>query len=709
MYRVGVDIGGTFTDVVVASEDGRVVRAKALTTPNDYTEGVINGVANAATELGLTAETLLTECSGLVNGTTVVTNAIAQHRGRRVGLLTTRGFKQSIYIHRGIREIQLDLQKETRPPDIVKQRHVAEIDERVSRTGAVLVPLNEGDVRREVARLVDEEGIEALAICFLWSFRHPTHEQQAARIVAELYPDLFVTVSSEIYPRIREYERMNTAVLNAFVSAGAETYIGRLIDKVRSMGLGEGRIAFMQALGGHISPGEAMANPIHLVHSGPVGGIVASTQFARALNEPNIITADLGGTSFDTALVPNNQPAYAHRTTVNRLLTGLSSIDVHAIGAGGGSICWIDDRGVPQVGPRSAGADPGPACYGNGGTEPTITDVNLILGLIDPDKFWGGALKLDVDAANAALAPVAESMGRPLADVAAGYHAIATTQMASAIEKVSLGRGYDPRDFTVIGYGGGSGLFLAEVCRELGISRMIMPRAAATFSAYGLLFADALRSASTTAQWIVDKDGVDSINAMYDALEERAVSALRHEGFGDEDIVVRREADLKFAGQSFEISMAWPDSAITHEQRGSLGESFITEYERVYGAGSAWDGFPVELHTARVVASGMTRKPPIQSDEPGSGAADVAPSGERKIQLGDQTISAATYDGGALSQGSVITGPAVIDDVDTTLLVPPGTRLEIDHMHNYVFSIDPVGTDTGNGKVSSAAIAGANA
>ncbi len=709
MYRVGVDIGGTFTDVVVASEDGQVIRAKALTTPHDYTEGVINGVVNAADKLGMTAEALFAECTGLVNGTTVVTNAIAQHRGRRVGLLTTRGFKQSIYIHRGIREIQLDLQKETRPPDIVQQRHVAEIDERVSRAGEVLVPLNEDDVRHEVARLVDEEGIEALAICFLWSFRHPKHEQQAAQIVSELYPDLFVTVSSEIYPRIREYERMNTAVLNAFVSAGAETYIGRLIDKVRGMGLGEGRTAFMQALGGHISPAEAMANPIHLVHSGPVGGIVAATQFARALGEPNIITADLGGTSFDTALVPNNQPAYAHRTTVNRLLTGLSSIDVHAIGAGGGSICWIDDRGVPQVGPRSAGADPGPACYGYGGTEPTITDVNLILGLIDPEKFWGGALKLDVEAANAALTPVAESLGRSLGEAAAGYHAIAITQMASAIEKVSLGRGYDPRDFTVIGYGGGSGLFLAEVCRELGIGRMVMPRAAATFSAYGLLFADALRSASTTAQWIVERDPVDAINETYDALQQRAVTALRHEGFSDDEIVIRREADLKFAGQAFEISMAWPDAPISDEQRGSLGEAFITEYERVYGAGSAWDGFPVELHTARVVASGITRKPPIVADDAVASAAATASTGERTIQLGDRTFSAATYDGGALSYGSVIDGPAVIDDVDTTLLVPPGARLEIDHMHDYVFRIDSASTETGDGKVRSAVVAGVNA
>ena len=687
MYRVGVDIGGTFTDVVVASEDGQVVRAKALTTPDDYTEGVVKGLANAAKELGMSGSQLMANCAGLVNGTTVVTNAIAQHRGRRVGLLTTRGFKQSIYIHRGIREIQLDLQKETRPPDIVLQRHVAEIDERVSRQGDVLVALNEDDVRREVTRLVEEEHVEALAICFLWSFRHPEHEERAAGIASELYPDLFVTLSSEIYPRIREYERMNTAVLNAFVSEGAETYIGKLTDRVTEMGLADGRIAFMQALGGHISADEAMANPIRLSHSGPVGGIVAATEFARALGEPNIITADLGGTSFDTALVRDGQPAYTHRTTVNRLLTGLSSVDIHAIGAGGGSICWVDDRGVPQVGPRSAGADPGPACYGNGGTEPTITDVNLILGLIDPDKFWGGAMRLDPEAARTALQPVADRLSRSLGDVAAGFHEIAVTQMGSAIEKVSLGRGYDPRDFTVIGYGGGSGLFLSEVCRELGIHRLVMPRAAATFSAYGLLFADALQAASTTAQWIYGADPVDTINTTYDALEERAVAALRREGFAGGEIAVRREADAKFAGQSFEISLSWPDDPITEEDRAGLATGFIAEYERVYGPGSAWEGFPIELHTARVVASGKTKKPPVVTEAASAGSQTATPSGEREIRLGGETLRALTYDGPALSPGHVLSGPALIDDVDTTLLVPAGARLEIDELRNYVFTV----------------------
>ena len=689
MYRVGVDIGGTFTDVVVVDEAGGVVRAKALTTPVDYTEGITSALTNAAGELDTTLEALMGECAGFVNGTTVVTNAIAQQKGRRVGLLTTRGFKQAIYIHRGIREVQLDLQKETRPPDIVAQRHVAEIDERVNRRGDVLVALNEDDVRREVRRLVEDEGIEALAVCFLWSFRHPEHERRAAEIVAELYPGLFTTLSCEIYPRIREYERMNTAVLNSYVSEGAETYIGKLTSKAEELGLQQGRVSFMQSLGGHMSGAEAIGEPIRLSHSGPVGGVVAASHFAELLGERDIITADLGGTSFDTALIRGGRPAYAHRTTINRLLTGLSIVDIHAIGAGGGSVCWVDDRGMPQVGPHSAGAYPGPACYGNGGSQPTITDASLVLGLIDPHKFWGGAVTLDVDAARAALEPLAAQLGHTMEETASGYHQIAVTHMAAAMSTVSLGRGYDPRDFTVVGYGGGSGLFLAEVCRDLGITRLVMPAAAATFSAYGLLFADAVHAQATTAEWIVSASPVEAINELYAGLEEHAVAAMRREGFADAEVVVRREADVKFAGQSFEIPMTWPGEPIAESDRDPLAARFVEEYERVYGAGSAWEGFPIELHTARVVASGTTEKPPLRPAGDGQpGAREPAHSGEREIRLGDEAVVAATYDGASLLPGDRLEGPALVDDVDTTLLVPPGVRVHIDGLRNYVFEID---------------------
>ena len=688
MYRVGVDIGGTFTDVVVASDSGEIVRAKALTTPCDYTEGVLAAVANASHQLGTTLGRLVAGCSAFVNGTTVVTNTIAQQRGRRVGLLTTRGFKHQVYIHRGVRQVQLDLQKDIRPPDIVRMRHVSEITERVDRSGTVLLAMDPAEVEREVTRLVEEEGIEALAVCFLWSFRNPGHERKVGEIVRSLYPRLFVTLSSEIYPRLREYERMNTALLNSYVSEGAETYIGKLEDELARLGLATGRVSFMQSLGGHISGREAIREPIQLSHSGPVGGVVASSYFASQLGEANVITADLGGTSFDTALIRDGRTQLAHCIRINRLLTGLSTVDIHAIGAGGGSIAWIDDRGIPQVGPRSAGADPGPACYGKGGTDPTITDANLVLGMIDPDNFWGGAIRLDVAAAEAALRPLATRIGRSVEALAAGLHEIAITHMSTAMATVSIGRGYDPRDFAVIGYGGAAGLFLAEVCQQLGIGRLIMPRAAATFSAYGLLFADTIRAYATTAEWDLGSAPIDEINALYARLEAQAREALAGAGFSADDVTVAREADMKYTGQSFEIGVDMPCEPLQEAGREALLAGFAEHYERVYGAGTAWLGFPVQLRTARVVAIGRTDKPPLPTASSEAGRALALPhTGERTIRLRDGTVAAATYDGARLVPGMALAGPALVDDVDTTLYVPADVALEIDTLRNYVFRI----------------------
>jgi len=690
MYRVGADIGGTFTDVVVALDDGSIVRDKALTTPDDYTRGVMQALRRVSAHTDASLETLLSETEAFVNGTTVVTNVIAELRGRRVGLLTTRGFEQQIRIHRGVRQVELDLQKDLPPPEIVDLRWVAKIDERVDRNGNVVVPLRLEQVKEEVKRLVQEEEVEALAICFLWSFRYPAHEQAAAAAIEEIYPDIFITKSSDIYPRIREYERMNTAVLNCFVSRGADAYIGELSRRLTEAGLGQGRVTFMQSIGGQLSPDEGRREPIQLIHSGPVGGVIAATHFAAEMGLSDVITADVGGTSFDTALIKGRRPTYAHRTKVNRLLTGLSSIDIHTIGAGGGSIAWIDERGVPQVGPRSAGSDPGPACYGKGGDEPTLTDVAVSLGLIDPLNFWGGALELDVGAARKAIGErIAEPLGRSIEDAAAGLFEIAVNNMSTAMVTVSLARGYDPRDFTCLAYGGAAGLFMAEVCQRLGIRRVILPPAAATFSAYGLLFSDSIRSYATTVEWLVDQGSLDEVNSAFEQLEEKAVSALREQGFTEGDITVVREGDLKYAGQAFEVPMDMPSHPLTEEDRRLVHDHFVEMYERLYGAGTAWRGFPIILHTARVVATGATRKPQLPR---GNGArprdAKAAQRGSREFVIGPgRKERAPVYDGPSMVTGMMLDGPAFVDDVDTTLLVPSGARLAIDTWRNYV--VDP--------------------
>jgi N-methylhydantoinase A len=688
--RIGIDIGGTFTDVVVALDDGRLVRDKALTTPGDYTDGILEALGRAAAQTGLEVGPLLSETDTLVNGTTVVTNAIAQLRGRRVGLLTTRGFRQQMRIHRGMRQVQLDLQKDLPPPEIVELGAVAEVNERIDRQGRVLVPIDNAQVRAAVARLVERERIDALAICFLWSFRYPDHERAAGEVVRQHFPELFVTLSSEIYPRIREYERMNTAVLNSFVSEGAETYIDRLRDRLGELGLAAGRISFMQSLGGQLSAEESLREPIRLTHSGPVGGVTAAAYLASSLGIADAITADMGGTSFDTALIKDGRPAFAHRTRINRLLTGLSTVDIHAIGAGGGSIAWIDERGIPQLGPHSAGADPGPACYGRGGTEPTLTDVSLVLGLIDAHNFWGGELVLDTDAATHALDALAGRLQRGAEETAKGLRTIAINNMATAMATVSLARGYDPRDFTVIGYGGASGLFLAEVCVQLGVPRLVMPRLAATFSAFGLLFADAVRSYAVTAEWPVATGSVEELDALYSDLERRAVGALTAQGFRDEEIAVEREADLKWVGQSFEVSMPIARDGLVLAGRDAIARGFTETYERLYGGGTAWHGFPLELHTARVLATAKTAKPELPAlEQVPPRDASAARLGERRVALLDRAVP--VYDGKKLESGMAIAGPALIDDTDTTIYLPPAARLSIDGWRNYVFELPKTG------------------
>jgi len=687
MYRIGIDIGGTFTDAVVALPDGSMVRDKALTTPGDYTDGILEALERVCGHAGEPVGDVLAATESLVNGTTVVTNVIAQLKGRKVGLLTTRGFKQQIRIHRGVRQIQLDLQKDLPPPEIVRQSCVAEIDERVDKHGNVLVPLDAEQVKDAVRDLVEREQIEALAVCFLWSFRYPEHERRAEAAVKELYPDMFVTLSCEIYPRIREYERMNTAVLNSFVSEGAETYIQELTTRLGGAGLPEGRVSFMQSLGGQLSASEAMREPIQLTHSGPVGGVIAATHFASELGLSDIMTADVGGTSFDTALIKDRRPTYAHRTRINRLLTGLSTIDIHAVGAGGGSIAWVDERGIPQVGPRSAGADPGPACYGRGGVEPTLTDVDLVLGLIDPHNFWGGTLVLDTGAARRAIEKVADTIGLSVEEAAAGLYEIAINNMGNAMATISLGRGWDPRDFTVVAYGGAAGLFMANVCRQLNVRKLIIPRAAATFSAYGLLFSDAIRSYATTAEWLVDRGPVAELNALYDRLQKQAVGALEQQGFSRDEIAVGREADVKWVGQSFEIAMAVPPHELANEDRQLLEERFIETYERLYGAGTAWRGFPIEIHTARVVATGAARKPVLPHEERVE-SRDPAPArqGSREVLLAGGGPTP-VYSGPSLVPGMALEGAALVDDVDTTLYVPEDARLSIDAWRNYIFDL----------------------
>jgi N-methylhydantoinase A len=688
-YHIGVDIGGTFTDAVAIDEGGRLYRAKAPTTPADYTSGILAALDGLAEETGAPLEELLGSTRLFVNGTTIVTNAVAELRGLRVGVITTRGFRDTLRIARSARTNDPDLQTQTPPPDIVRRDDIAEVDERVDSFGEVVVALDDDQVRDALRLLVDDHGCEALAVCFLWSFLNPTHEERVAAIAAELYPNVFCSVSSRVFPVAREYERMVTTVFNSYVSAGVGDYVSKLSDELRRRGLGCD-VSMMQSIGGMLSPAEAATRPMQLINSGPVGGALGAQALASVLGVADVLTTDLGGTSFDTAVIKDGQLSLAHRARLGDFDTGLSMVDISAIGAGGGSICWVDSRGAPRVGPHSAGADPGPACYGRGGTEPTVTDVAVALGLIDPDYFLGGTMRLDPTAAEAALARrIAGPLGVDVDTACLGLYRIVADTMAGAVRSATVEKGYDPRRFTVVSFGGAGGLFIAEICRMMGISDVVVPDDAAVFSAAGLLWADAVRSFVRTVNWIIPASPLAPLNGALEELGAQARAALVEQGFDEDDIDIRFEGDVKWAGQIFEIAIPLPGGKLTDDDRAVVTGRFLEAYERLYGKGTAWEGFPAVMLNARATATGRVSKPtrraqPLESDAPES-----AITTEREVLLPDAGVRKLVpiYRGSKLRPGMALAGPAVVEDVDTTVWVPPGAGLRLDEYRNYRLTV----------------------
>ena len=681
-YYVGVDIGGTFTDLVAVDGDGRSHRAKAPTTPGAYTDGIVEGLRRLASTAGTELPDLMARTRLFINGTTIVTNVIAELKGRQVGVITTRGFGDTLDIARSARTNDLDLHTQTPPPRLVSRSDIVEVDERVDFSGRAIVPLDEDQVRAAAAQLV-ASGCDGIAICFLWSFVNPAHERRAREIVAGAHPDVFLSVSSDVFPVAREYERLVTTVFNAFASKGATEYVTNLEAELQKLGCAS-EPALMQSVGGVLSPQEARELPIQLIESGPVGGVVGARALAAELGLNDVITADMGGTSFDTALIKDGELTVVHRAQVGKFATGLSMIDISIIGAGGGSIFWIDERGAPRVGPHSAGAVPGPAAYGQGGTEPTVTDAAVAAGLIDPDYFLGGQMRLDRGAAERAVRErIAEPLGQDLDSALHGLFRITVEQMAGAVRGVSIEKGHDPRDFTMLGYGGASGLFVPLICRSLGIREVIVPTNAAVFSAYGLLFADAVRSFVQTVNFIVPLGPLEPVNAALAELGKKARASLIQRGFPESEIKMTYEGDLQFAGQAFEVTVPLPAGELTDEHRGELAQAFLAEYERLYGPGTAWEGFPVLMLNARVTATGAVPRPTFRAVSSNGGDPAKANAIQRElleVESGER-VQAPSYRG--LHPGAQIDGPALIEDVDTTIYVPPGAVARADEYGNY--------------------------
>jgi N-methylhydantoinase A len=685
---VGVDVGGTHTDVSVVI-GSQVERGKALTTYDDFSRGVLEAVEVAAERFDLSVEELLDQTRLFINGTTVVTNTITQLRGSRVGVLITSGFKDAFRFAGGPRTTEIDDHLQVNVPDLMDRRAIAEIDERVDWSGSVLVPVDLDAVKAAAKHLVEDVGIDALAICFLWSLANDENEEAAAAAVQELYPDLFITQSHGVFPVAGETRRWTTAVLNSFVQDKADVYLTSLNSKLRDSGLGGG-LAFFQGLGGGISLEKARQYPLGLLGSGPAGGAIGANELAKRMGFKRVLLGDMGGTSFDTGIISENEIHIDKNLDLGPFQTGVNIVDVISVGAGGGSIGWVSERGVPQVGPQSAGSTPGPAALGRGGTEPTVTDAMVTMGFIDPDRYLNGRVQLKPELSAKALD---EALGRRFGwtteEAAAAVHDLVIVNMANAVREVSVGKGYDPRDFLFLSYGGTLPLFASQIAERLGISTIVIPRNSSVFCALGLLSSDFVLRTDQGVGWDLSKpEGVDRVNEIADQMVATARQEMLDEGFPADQIEIQRTADIRFQGQEYELTLPMPARPLTEDDAEKIFEEYHTLYERTYGEGTAWKGVPASMINYSVTVVGRQPRPDMDKTP-------SAPAKPEEIERERRTVflpaerrheEIPVYDDALFTSGTQIEGPAIIDAADTTIYVPPGTKAERDEYMNYVLT-----------------------
>jgi N-methylhydantoinase A len=683
---IGVDVGGTHTDVSVVY-DGRVERGKALTTYDDFSRGVLEAVGVAAAEYDLGMDELLARTKLFINGTTVVTNAITQLRGSRVGVLVTAGHRDAFRLAGGPRTTEIDDHLQLNVPDLVDRRAIVEIDERVDWSGTVLVPLDVEQVKEQARHLVEDIGVDALAVCFLWSHVNTEHELAAEAAIKELYPDLFVTPSHRVFPVEGETRRWTTAILNSFVQDRAEVYLTSLNEKLRTAGL-KGGLAFFQGLGGGISLEKAREYPLGLLGSGPAAGAIGSNELAKRMGKTRVLLGDMGGTSFDTGIVVDNEIHIDKNLELGPFMTGVNIVDVVSVGAGGGSIGWVSERGVPQVGPHSAGSTPGPAALDRGGENPTVTDAMVTLGFIDPDRYLGGRVQLKPELSKVALDDVfGGRFGWSTEESAAAMHDLVVVNMANAVREVSVGKGHDPREFLFLAYGGTLPLFASQIAERLGISTIVIPQNSSVFCALGLLSSDYVMRNDQGVGWDLSKpDGVERVNAIGDRMVEEAIAQMESEGFERGQIDVQRSADIRFAGQAYELTIPMPERALTEDDAQGIFDTFLGLYERTYGEGTAWKGVPASLINYSVTVTGRQDRPEFNKASRNGGSADQRETRNVFLPAERRWEDVPIIDDASFGVGARVEGPAIIDASDTTIYVPPGTTAERDEYMNYVLT-----------------------
>ncbi len=675
-YKIGVDVGGTFTDVCMFNEeDGKAYVYKLPSTPWDPSEAIGDGIKNTLKEFGVSPKAV----SYLAHGTTVATNATLERKGARTALITTKGFRDLIELARQKRASLFDVQVD-KPVPIIHTELRYEINERMDYQGNVLIPID----REEVCKVVDElkaKNVTSYAVVFLHSYVNPSHEKLVKEVIQERHPEAYVSISSEVLPEYREYERTTTTALNSYIGPKVGVYANLFKQRIKDMGI-QLTPYINQSNGGLMSIETTFQNPIRTALSGPAAGVSGANYICRLAGIKDVITFDMGGTSTDVSLFENNSPKITTQKNIAEFPTKVPMTDVTAVGAGGGSIAWIDNGGMLKVGPESAGAYPGPISYGRGGKIPTVTDANVVLRRLNPEYILGGKMKIDYQAAYTAIEEqMAKPLGMNVIDAARGIITVVNSNMTRAIRVVSVERGYDPRRFVLMAFGGAGALHAAYVAKEIGIKNILIPANAGILCAIGLLTSDIRSDYVRTNIGFVDYENVDTMNKVFDELVKEGDEWLANENIPEKERLIQKFADIRYFGQNYELTIPVEEAVIDEKVLDKLKETFHREHNREYGHCNPKAA--IQVVNYRVVAFGKVSK--IQLKEyPESGKdSETAVIARREVffdELGFTNVK--IYDRDLLETGNVVAGPAVIEEMDSTIVVPPSFTATVDKYHN---------------------------
>ena len=689
-YVLGIDTGGTFTDTVIVAADGARETGKAPTTPDEPELGILDSLRNAAENLNRDLPDVLAETEVLFHGTTLTTNTVLERTGGDVGLVTTRGHADALHIGRtttrteGLSQQEMQHYAAQEKPDpLVPKANIQELDERVDYAGKEIIGVDDAQVRNSLTELAGD--VDSIAVNLLWSFRDERHEKRVGELAAEVTPETPTFLSHEVVPKLGEYERGATTAVNAYTAPVLANYVDRLEAALRERGL-DAPVYLMKSTGGAMPLSDVETEAVATINSGPAGGVVGSQFVGDAIDEPNLICTDVGGTSFDVGLVIDGDHQVTPTSSVQQYSLYQLSVDIESIGSGGGSVAWIDDGNALRVGPKSAGADPGPACYGQGGERPTVTDADLVLGYLDPDYFLGGRRDLDEDAAREAVREhVAEPLGLDVEEAAAGMFEIVNGAMADLLRQVTIERGYDPRNFSIFAYGGAGPLHAPFYGDDLGTQSTIVPLGdtASVFSAFGI--------ASSSISWVEELSNPAvapfdpaAIQDAFETLEDRIAADFEAEGFDAGDVSYTREVDLRYRGQVHQVPVSVPTGALTEADVENLVDRFGEKYESLYGSGSTYAEAEVELVNQRVRASGQTTDPTLggrtNGVESSKGTREVYWPAESKF------VETAIYESRHMGPGTQFDGPAVVQLPDTTVAVKPDQHATVDDYLNIVIT-----------------------